>query len=156
METKNNRRWPYLIPLAMLALGSIPTFNAGCFWRATLGIPCPTCGLSRATERLLHGDFAGAWQMHPFVFLLVPLAAVILVIIMNKWRKRKKDIVFTWPHYSKAIALGVIGLLYLIFMVRMVLLYPHTEPLVWNDDALLPRTIRFIRLLVESISTGSP
>jgi len=38
-----------------------------------LGIPCPGCGLTRATLAALRGDFAGALHFHPLVFLLAPL-----------------------------------------------------------------------------------
>ena len=36
------------------------------------GIPCPTCGITRAFVSLLHGDFAGAFYYHPLwpVFIL--------------------------------------------------------------------------------------
>lgn len=37
------------------------------------GLPCPGCGMTRALIRLLHLDFAGAWQMHPFVYLFMIL-----------------------------------------------------------------------------------
>jgi hypothetical protein len=40
-----------------------------------LGIPCPGCGLTRATLALVHGDFGGALHFHPLVFVLVPVAA---------------------------------------------------------------------------------
>lgn len=39
------------------------------------GFPCPACGLTRAAFRVLHLDFAGAWQMHPFIYPIIFLAA---------------------------------------------------------------------------------
>ena len=38
-----------------------------------LGIPCPGCGLTRATLALLRGDFGAALHFHPLVFVLTPL-----------------------------------------------------------------------------------
>jgi hypothetical protein len=38
-----------------------------------LGVPCPGCGLTRATLRLLQGDFAGALSLHPLAPAIAPL-----------------------------------------------------------------------------------
>jgi hypothetical protein len=43
-----------------------------CPFRAATGLPCPTCGLMRATGHLLRGDAAAAFSVNP-------LAAAILV-----------------------------------------------------------------------------
>jgi hypothetical protein len=39
----------------------------------TFGIPCPGCGLTRATLALLHGDVHAALHFHPLVWLMTPL-----------------------------------------------------------------------------------
>ena len=44
-----------------------------CPMAGVLGIPCPGCGLTRATLSLLQGDVAGAYHYHPLVFVLGPL-----------------------------------------------------------------------------------
>jgi hypothetical protein len=36
-----------------------------CHFREALGIPCPTCGATRATLKLLQGDVLGALLMNP-------------------------------------------------------------------------------------------
>jgi hypothetical protein len=38
-----------------------------------LGIPCPGCGLTRATLALVSGDIASAFRLHPLVPILAPL-----------------------------------------------------------------------------------
>ncbi len=44
-----------------------------CPMASSFGVPCPGCGLTRATLALLHGDVHGALHFHPLVWLLTPL-----------------------------------------------------------------------------------
>ena len=46
-----------------------------CPLAGSFGIPCPGCGLTRATLALLHGDVRAALHYHPLVLLLTPLVA---------------------------------------------------------------------------------
>jgi hypothetical protein len=55
--------------LALILLSQLPF----CPLAGVLGIPCPGCGLTRATLAALHGDLRGALRLHPLVFVLTPL-----------------------------------------------------------------------------------
>ena len=50
-----------------------------CLMALALRVPCPGCGMTRATMALLHGDFARAFALHPLSPLIVPLAAGLLL-----------------------------------------------------------------------------
>lgn len=56
--------------------------------QALLNIPCPGCGMTRALERLLHGDPAGSFAMHPMLWS-TPLLLVYYLkdgrLFANKW-----------------------------------------------------------------------
>ena len=54
-----------------------------CPLAGSFGIPCPGCGLTRATLALLHGDVRGATHFHPLVLLLAPL--VVGVAVASAW-----------------------------------------------------------------------
>jgi hypothetical protein len=45
-------------------------------------IPCPGCGLTRATLALLHGDVRAALRFHPLVLLIAPLVAVLFGAVL--------------------------------------------------------------------------
>ena len=41
-----------------------------CFFRALTGLPCLTCGATRAAHQFLHGHFAASFFFNPLAFLL--------------------------------------------------------------------------------------
>jgi hypothetical protein len=44
-----------------------------CPLASVLGVPCPGCGLTRATLALAHGELRHALEFHPLVLVLAPL-----------------------------------------------------------------------------------
>ncbi len=63
-----------LAPLFAAILIDMPM----CPTAATFGVPCPGCGLTRATLAALHGHFGEAFHLHPFVFLVTPVYAFVI------------------------------------------------------------------------------
>jgi hypothetical protein len=65
----------------LLALASVPFVAAFvadfplCPSAGLFDIPCPGCGLTRATLTMVHGHFAEALVLHPLVFVLSPIYA---------------------------------------------------------------------------------
>lgn len=59
------------------ALAAVALVVVASVWRCPVklvsGYPCPTCGMTRATRLLLHGDIVGATRLHPLVWLTVPV-----------------------------------------------------------------------------------
>lgn len=67
-----------LAPLAWLTAG--PSF---CPFKVVTGLPCPGCGLTRATVALLHGDLATSFHFHPLAGPMV--AAMLAVAVLDGW-----------------------------------------------------------------------
>lgn len=105
-------------------------FHAFCPLIIFSGIPCPGCGVSRATAYFLTGRWRQAWQMNPVVFPIV-LAAVY----------------FGWNRYLlgrkaagiKAIIIALLVLMIVVYGVRMYLYYPDRVPYVYTEDNMLAR-----------------
>ncbi len=95
-------------------------------FRRVTGLPCLTCGMSRAWLCALRLDFAGAFFWHP-LFWTVPLIALALIFFgaRRRWVRR-----------------GLIACLFLfavVWVVRMLLLFPHTPPMTADPGGILPR-----------------
>ncbi|HEV2862620.1 MAG TPA: DUF2752 domain-containing protein [Pyrinomonadaceae bacterium] len=70
------------LALSAIAAAQVALVSAGlpgwpCPMMHGLGVPCPGCGLSRATVALLRGDFAAALSLHAFALILPAALAVI-------------------------------------------------------------------------------
>jgi Protein of unknown function (DUF2752) len=60
--------------VALLGLDHLPV--TVCLFKGLTGIPCPTCGSTRAVGRLVHLDVAGALAMNPLTTLAAALVAI--------------------------------------------------------------------------------
>jgi hypothetical protein len=92
-ESRNSFYLPRLLALALLA-GSLllpflafdwvtsPNSPVLCPLRAVTGIPCPSCGLTRALAHLERGHLAEALKFHPFSPLLFVLALGLLILLL--------------------------------------------------------------------------
>lgn len=89
---------------------------------ANLGIPCPSCGMTRAWRLALSGELLDAFLMHP-LFWMPPL--LILPFFRKKWA-----------------VVAMIALLVGVYAVRMVMLFPDTPPMNFNHESLLGGFIR--------------
>jgi hypothetical protein len=69
-----------LLPAGLAILGLVfiafPV-PSPCPLRMLAGIPCATCGLTRAARLVLAGDVAGAFRIHPLWWLVLPSVGVL-------------------------------------------------------------------------------
>jgi hypothetical protein len=94
-ESRSSFYWPRLLALALLA-GSLllpflafdwitsPNSLVLCPLRAVTGIPCPSCGLTRALAHLERGHLAQALKFHPFSPLILLLALALFILILQE------------------------------------------------------------------------
>jgi hypothetical protein len=79
-----------LVPLGVAgAAALLLVVGWRCPIQLLLGLPCPTCGITRATLLALHGDLAAATHLHPLVWLAVPVVAGVLCIELTGYVRTK-------------------------------------------------------------------
>ncbi len=86
---------------AMLAL-----LGMGCLIYRFTGIPCPTCGMTRALLAAASGDFAAAFYYHP-LFWFIPPALFIFIHFDRKIRVAHPKAVNTLYTLVSLLVLGV-------------------------------------------------
>lgn len=121
-----------LYAVSSLLLNLFLDFNI-CPINFIFGIPCPGCGMSRALFYALTLNFEKAFAMHP-LFALVPLALIAysyLYIFKNK------------KFLSNKISLCILGTVLIItYIVRMILFFPGTTPMKFNEKSLIGLILR--------------
>lgn len=107
-----------------------------CWLQALFGVPCPGCGSTRAAVELFRGHFTEAFSLHP----LIPLSLIILpyAVIRGLFRRRRPI-----AQAEKITAFGIVVLYIVVYVVRMALFFPHTQPMVPLESAVWPRIFRW-------------
>ena len=108
--------------------------GTACFFRSTIGVPCPGCGLTRAYFALLSLDFKAAFAYHP-LFWYIPIVVIVSLVFYFKYDTLEvKGLI----KFYQASAL----LFVLVFIIRLIILFPFKEPLSLNEAAVFARVVR--------------
>lgn len=110
-------------------------FDGVCLSKLLFGMPCPGCGLTRAALLFLKGDFAGSFHMHPMFVFLLP--GIILFGYERYYKGRR-------ARYASRYFIGYFIALFLVFVVRMKLYFPGTEPMTYYPGALFSFPSEFL------------
>lgn len=83
-----------------------------------VGVPCFSCGMTRAFMSL--PDLSQAFAYHP-LFFIVPF-----IPLMTLAKPRLRNIS----------AIALIVLFIVVWIIRMIFMYPYQEPMVYNENSL--------------------
>lgn len=86
-------------------------FNIGCPIRRFFGVPCPSCGISRAYTLLFQGDLRAAFYYFPLFLIVPPVLFLLAHQKLLRIRLSKKA--------TLAIGLGLLGLLIVLYVLRV-------------------------------------
>ncbi len=126
---KNNKRiifivlisiaiWIILLKLFSNCTGTI------CLIRGTIGVPCPTCGMTRAIKSFIRLNIEDALYYNPLFFM--PFILILVSIFKRK--------------YIKVTATICAITLIIVYIFRMSLYFPCSEPMKYNEKCLLQTT----------------
>lgn len=119
---------PAVAAAAVLLFLCNAVFESTCPLTILCGLPCPGCGMTRASFALLTGRWGRAWQMNPAVF---PLALWVVYFGARRYLSDGK---------ARGAKVGIIlVLLFMIgcYIVRMYLYFPQEEPYVYYEENML-------------------
>lgn len=103
-----------------------------------IGLPCPACGLTRAGLLFFGGRFAESFRMHP---LFVPTFVLMLVVGMYA---------LFWPGKLKHMKIPVILFIIIsvvIYIYRMVYMFPEHPPMLVNENSILHSIIYLLMMM---------
>lgn len=100
------------------------------------GLPCPGCGLTRAAFRILHGDFVGAWKMHPFIYGVIVLA-VWFCVRRYILKKEVKSL-------GKWVIILCLGMM-VYYVYRMVRYFPGEAPMSYYGGNVMRRVFGIVK-----------
>lgn len=100
-----------------------------CPLKAFLGLPCPLCGVTRASILLLQLKIREAFTMNPSIFLILLWLFYCFYYRYIRKTKNNKYLIF--------VTFSILGLIVLIYFVKMAWYFPIQEPYVYNYKNLL-------------------
>lgn len=132
------KKWRHLVVslVTWLFIANLMTESI-CIYKATLGIPCPGCGMTRALTAFVKGDYPLAFHMHP----LWPMIVIGCLIGLWVLATRKEHLIqqLSLGKQANRLWLFVFAVVFFVYVLRMIFYFPHTEPMTFNDKAILPQ-----------------
>lgn len=110
-------------------------FNTKCIFKSIIGVPCPGCGLTRAWISFIKGNISEAFYWHP-LFLMIPALAILILLYF-------KGSFIKYRRYILIAIVTIVGLYIIVYIVRMVILFPSVEPLDYNRQSFINRLINY-------------
>ncbi len=99
--------------------------RSSCIIKNITGLPCPTCGMTRAYKYFLQGEFKDAFYYHPLFLLVIPVAVIIFF---------RKDPLIEKVYKNKAFWIIIFTVTIGVYIFRMFTIYP--EPPLDPQDSL--------------------
>lgn len=112
-------------------------FGSVCLFDATIGYPCPGCGLTRALISLLKGNLKESLTYH---MLLIPTLIYLLYALLTLYKFNKKN---RYVFFLVTFLFFITFITYYIY--RLNIYFPNQSPMTINEKAILQRLLNLKR-----------
>lgn len=110
-------------------------FGNSCILKVIIGMPCPSCGMTRAwLSLLLKRNLRMAFYFHP-LFFTVPI--ICILIFIEQFLNKKMN---------KYIYLCILILYIAVYIYRMYKMFPGVSPMDFNKNSIFMRIIRALAI----------
>lgn len=99
-----------------------------CPLRNILGLPCPTCGLTRSFKLFFTGHFYEAIIMHPLILSIIVLSVAFFLfryVLFIDYKNLKYLLIFTL-----IVCFGV-------YIYRIITVFPDKSPMIYEEKNIL-------------------
>lgn len=110
-----------------------------CLIKFITGLPCPSCGMTRAYISLTHFNIKEAWNYHPLFWFSPPIILFIIISKKPLFHSKTKQSIFLAT---------VIIIIFSVYVYRMIKLFPNIEPMDYNKNSLLYTLYKKLSLLL--------
>lgn len=129
----------FAVVICLISLKIISAiFGSVCYSTILFGIPCPACGITRATILMVTGHFFESFHMHPLLILVI--IGFVLYPIMKKMLKNYRFFI----NFYVIICMMIFVVFYI---YRMHMYYPNMEPMVYTGDNFLAKFLGLIEYM---------
>ena len=113
-----------IIVIAVIIYSEV--FSSACLFKLTPGLPCPSCGITRAWLFFLQGDLNSALYYHPLFWIVIVIGVLFIY-------QKKVD---------NKIWLGIIVLILGVYFYRMAVYFPDKAPMDYMSTNLLSSILK--------------
>lgn len=137
-KIKKYPKFLILILLLVFIIGSYILKIDICPFKRIFGIPCPSCGMTRAYVSLLKFDVHDAFFYHP-LFFSIPI--ILIIIAISKYKNIGFAKLRVFWYFTAVVFVSV-------WIIRMCMYFPNVEPMKYTKKSYLYIIISTIKNLI--------
>ncbi len=92
------------------------------------GYPCPACGLTRAGICVFRGEFGAAFELHPFIYVII---VFVLAVAVYRYLYHGKSV-----RWMQILMVLLVVAMVVYYIYRLINYFPNHQPMVYEPKNL--------------------